>query len=247
MNQVDLQTNHDSRCREVRITDIPLEVVVRKARPFNLGKFHLCTFIDINMGGIGIYSDQLALRVLDKVDVQVHHQHRNYFVRGIVGYRQQVNGGVQYGIIFVEVPGELDLLIRKAIDNEQSVDNNIPLHTDANTGATLVPGGQRRVDTRRTTPLVSIKVRKPGALSSTQYYEASMVDISRQGIGFVSDSFQCELMNAVELVLGYKGHSHVVSGIVCFNGKTADGYRYGVEFGQLEPGLLSLLQPKQGA
>jgi hypothetical protein len=243
MNQDDLQTNHDSRCREVRITDIPLQVEVRKSRPFNLGKFHLCTFIDINLGGIGIYSDQLALRVLDKVDVKVHHQHRNYFVRGIVGYCQEVNGGVQYGIIFVEVPGELDLLIRKAMDNEQAVDNNIPLHTDTDTGATLVPGGQRRVDTRRTTPLVSIKVRKSGALSSSRYYEASMVDISRQGIGFVSASFQCELMSEVELVLGYQGHSYAVIGIICFNGKTADGYRYGVEFEQVEPGLLRLLKP----
>lgn len=242
MNQVTSSANQDCRRREVRITDIPLEVELRKSRPFNLGKFHLCTFIDINMGGIGIYSDELALRVLDRVDLQVHHNHRSYFVRGIVGYRQEVSGGVQYGIIFVEVPGELDLLVRKAMDSGQPVEN-VSSHTDTNGGATLVPGSQRRIDVRRSTPLVSVKVRKSGALSSTRYYEASMVDISRQGIGFVSGTFQCELMGEVELVLGYGGHSHSARGIVCFNARSEEGYRYGVEFGQVEPRLLALLTP----
>jgi hypothetical protein len=243
MNQADLPSNQFSRCREIRIKSIPLEVELRKTRPFNLGKFHLCTFIDINLGGVGMYSDTLVLGVLDKVDMRVHHNNRNYYVRGIVGYRQETNGGVQYGIIFVEVPGELDMLITKAMDNEQTQDNNIPLHLDKGTDTNLIPGGQRRVDVRRTTPQVSIKVRKSDTLSLSRYYEADMVDISRQGIGFVSDAFQCELMGEVDLALVIKGHSHTARGIICFNAKTMDGYRYGARFEQLEPGLEALLKP----
>lgn len=243
MNQLNAPASHDSRRIEVRIADLPLEVELRKSRPFNLGKFHLCTFIDINLGGIGIFSDSLVFRVLDRVDVQVHHNYRNYFVRGIVGYRQEISGGNQYGIIFVDVPGELDLLVRKAMHSESSADD-MPQHATMDSGTTLVPGGQRRMDVRRTTPVVSIKARRSGTLSSSRYYAASMVDISRQGIGFVSDSFQCELMGEVELVLGYRGHSYASQGIVCFSGKTEEGYRYGVEFTQVEPRLLTLLKPK---
>ena len=246
MNQVDLQSNNDSRRREIRITNIPLQVELRKSRPFNLGKFHLCTFVDINIGGIGLFSDNLSLRVLDRVNLRVYHELRSYFIRGIIGYRQEINGGVQYGIIFVEVPGELDLLIKKAMDKEQPSDADSAVLTDKHSGATLIPGGQRRIDVRRTTPLLAIEVRKL-AVSSSRYYQANMIDISSQGIGFVADQFQCELMSEVELALGYGDSTYRATGIVCYNGKTADGNCYGVEFKQIEPELLSILTAKYRA
>lgn len=201
-------------------------------------------FVDINKGGIGLYSDNLSLRVLDRVNLRVYHELRSYYIRGIIGYRQEINGGVQYGIIFVKVPGELDLLIKKAMDKVQPSDTDSAVMTDKHSGATLIPGGQRRIDVRSTTPLLAIEVRKSTGASSSRYYQANMIDISSQGIGFVADQFQCELMSEVELVLGYGNDTYRATGIVCYNGKTADGNCYGVEFKQIEPELRAILTAK---
>lgn len=241
MNQAASLFTQDSRRAEARISTIPLELEIRKSRPFNLGRFHYCTFIDINMGGLGVVSDILNLRILDRVDLRVHHNNKKYFVRGIIGYRQDVSGGVQYGIIFVEVPGELDSQIMSALESSnQNFDT--PLQMKPGTVTTLAPGTQRRIDIRRKDPVMSMSVRKPSALSPALDYEVTMVDISKHGIGFISNTFQCTLMTEIELTLGYKEMIFTAKGTICFADKSEDSYHYGVKFSQVSHQYIHLLE-----
>ncbi len=117
-----------SRRIEERV-DVPgLDVQLKVESIIPRLRFTPCVSTNINRGGIGITTASITLRPLQKVKIRISYRDLALYARGIVGHTDSGDTAGHYGIIFIDVPHELDQLIENLIEPVESLekiwDNN---------------------------------------------------------------------------------------------------------------------------
>ncbi len=163
MNSVDLENNARNRRHEIRAKIPALEAAVRKQSLLPRKDFTVCQTIDIDRGGIAVTSSTLTLQSGDKISLRLHYDERQYIINGIIGYHYLCDTVNQYGIIFIHVPYEFDILLDTLLeDGERGGAPAIPPSNGNNKmpGLKLVKGTQRRVETRSYVPDLAIRAAR---------------------------------------------------------------------------------------
>lgn len=212
-----MPANPDNRRCESRLQAPALQLRLRRAGLLG-GPYRPCEILDIDRGGLGLRGRGLKLRVGDKVNLRLHDGHSDYSAAGVVSYRQKRRKGVvQYGVVFIQVPHELDCLIEALMATQTNTTDKAARTPAPTSGESLqlIPGTRRRADTRYPGTAFTLRIRRP--LPGAAFITAQLLDIGCGGAAFTTTLPRLTLGKCIELRLSHGRSHYLVPALICSN------------------------------
>ncbi len=226
----------ERRCERRR--DMPsLRASVRRAGLWR-HRLQPCTVLDIDHGGMGISGRDIRLQMGEKVHLHIQDGGgAGYQVTGVVSYCQVGESRLQYGIVFIHVPPELDEEIERLLHPQEAPSREST--RAGRPGLRLVEGTRRQAQPRVRLPALALQVRRPLRATAS---DATLINIGPGGLAFHMSTAPLPLGGRLELVLKQGGLHLVLAGRITYVRPGEGGHRYGVAFaGRPPPELLRLM------
>lgn len=211
--------------------------------------------LDIDRGGAGIAVSGLRLQAGDKVRLRLQEERAEYETLGVVSYAlPRHSGSIQYGIVFIRVPSELDRRLDALLGAQPLQHEAIPAAPVSVTSRTdvlpqrprLVQGTRRRADERFTCGdalALWIRPKRLGARACT----ATLLDIGHGGAAFLCDPrLSLCLGQRLQLLVRDGARHYLLAGSVVHLRRDPGGQRCGVGFGTTPAAFDALIERLSG-
>lgn len=100
----------ENRRKDRRLLLSDLQIDVKKQTLGDDASFIACTPVDISFNGLAFSSDQLVLKLLQKVDIQLSVGHRSIRGSAVVCDIAKVDNTVRYGVLYIDINPSLEKL-----------------------------------------------------------------------------------------------------------------------------------------
>lgn len=215
-----------------RVASTGLEAAVVHRRFLWITDYEYCNLIDISLGGIGIASKLMDLRVGKKLELEIYHQLETFEIRCVVLHKSFRQGKHHYGLAFVDAPPDLDRLIAMFLKSRQEKSGDRKMDGKLS---------KRQVGSHRIKIDAQIYIRNPATENASVLCKVE--NVSRGGLAFscnhrLSDHTPFE----IEARISDDARAVPLAGRVVHMQKRSDRYHYGTVLRHMPEEMIKLIE-----